>query len=74
MMLDMTDDWRYSEDRLKLRGETLKLLLSKFGSPLDNRGMPIYTMESMIECAHDWVSQGHSDSNGLIDYYWKNYT
>lgn len=70
----MIDDWRYSEERMELRGEILKLLLSNFGAPLDSRGMPIYSMESMITCTHDWVSQGHADSNGIIDYYWKYYT
>ena len=74
MILDMTDDWRYSEDRLQLRGEALKTLLSNFGSPLDSRGRPLYSMESMVECAHDWVSQGNADTNGLAQYYWTNYT
>lgn len=74
MTLDMTDDWRYSDERLKLRGDALKTLLSDFGSPLDSRGRPLYSMESMVECAHDWVSQGNADTSGIVQYYWRNYT
>ena len=73
-MLDYSDDWRYSEERLELRGDALKTLLSNFGGPLDSRGRPLYSMESMVECAHDWVSQGNADTKGLTQYYWTNYT
>ena len=73
-MLDYSDDWRYSEERLELRGDALKTLLSNFGAPLDSRGRPLYSMESMVECAHDWVSQGNANTNGLAQYYWTNYT
>ena len=38
-----------------LRGEALKTLLSNFGAPLDSKGRPLYSMESIVECAHDWV-------------------
>ena len=68
-MLDYSDDWRYSEERLELRGDALKTLLSNFGAPLDSRGRPLYSMESMVECAHDWVSQGHPTPSGIVAYY-----
>jgi len=73
-MLDYSDDWRYDNERLKVRGETMKILLSQFGHELDKRGRPLYSMESMVECAHDWVSQGNADTKGLTQYYWTNYT
>ena len=28
----MNEDWRYTDDRLKLRGQCLKVLLNKYGS------------------------------------------
>jgi len=26
-------------------------------------------MESIQNCCHDWVSQGHVNSNGIVKYY-----
>ena len=50
----MTD---YSEQKMKLRRDSLSILLKKFD---DNR--------SIYECADDWVSKQVS-SAGLIKYY-----
>jgi len=50
----MTD---YSEQKMKLRRDTLSILLKKFD---DNR--------SIYECADDWVSKQVSTA-GLIKYY-----
>lgn len=65
----MNEDWRYSEDRLQLREKVYKILLSRFGSQLDSNGEPLYSMQSITECCHDWVSQGHATSNGIVAYY-----
>ena len=50
----MTD---YSEQKMKLRRDSLSILLKKF---YDNR--------SIYECADDWVSKQVSTA-GLIKYY-----
>ena len=50
----MTD---YSEQKMKLRRDSLSILLKKFN---DNR--------SIYECADDWVSKQISTA-GLIKYY-----
>ena len=63
-----TDDWRYSEDKLKLRGEVLKILLAKFGGQMEGV-IPKYSTQSIFECAHDWVSQGHKTSFGIAKYF-----
>jgi len=65
----MTEDWRYSEDRMELRQKVYSLLLGRFGSKLDENGEPIYSMQSISECAHDWVSQGNVNTNGIVKYY-----
>ena len=65
----MTEDWRYSEDRMELRQRVYSLLLGRFGSELDENGEPIYSMQSISECAHDWVSQGNVNTNGIVKYY-----
>ena len=65
----MREDWRYSEEKLKLRENALKILLSKYGSELDSTRKSKYTNRSIYECAHDWVSQGNVNCNGLVKYY-----
>jgi len=65
----MTEDWRYSEDRMELRQRVYSLLLGRFGSELDENGEPLYSMQSISECAHDWVSQGNVNTNGIVKYY-----
>ena len=64
----MNEDWRYSDDRMKLRGEVIKILLTKFGHQLEG-GSPKYSNQSIYECAHDWVSQGNATVFGIVKYY-----
>ena len=70
----MNEDWRYSDERMKLREQVLNLLLTRFGSLLDENGEPQYSNQSMYECAHDWVSQGNVGTSGLVKYYKAYYT
>jgi len=65
----MNEDWRYSEERMELRQKVYSLLLGRFGSELDENGEPLYSMQSISECAHDWVSQGNVNTNGIVKYY-----
>ena len=65
----MSDDWRYSDQKMKTRQQALKILLSKYGSELDKSRKSKYTCQSIYECAHDWVSQGNVNCNGITKYY-----
>ena len=65
----MNEDWRYSDQKMKLRQEVYKILLKRFGSDLDKEGKPMYNMKSITECAHDWVSQGNMRSDGIVAYF-----
>ena len=65
-------DWRYSDERMEIREQVLKVLLSKFGHQLEN-GVPKYSSQSIYECAHDWVSQGNVNSDGVIKCYLEYY-
>ena len=56
MVVNMTED-KYSEQKMKLRRETLAILLKNFD---DNK--------SIYECADDWCSKQVS-TNGLVSYY-----
>ena len=70
----MNEDWRYSDERMKLREQALNLLLTRFGSELNGEGEPLYSNQSIYECAHDWVSQGNMNTFGLVKYYQAYYT
>jgi len=70
----MDKDWRYSEERMELRQKCYTLLLGRFGSQSDENGEPIYSMQSISECSHDWVSQGNVNTFGLVKYYQAYYT
>ena len=65
----MSDDWRYSDQKMKTRQQALTILLSKYGSELDKSRKSKYTCQSIYECAHDWVSQGNVNCNGITKYY-----
>jgi len=53
------------DSELKLREETLRILMKKFGEVGDNR--------SIYECADDWCSK-MSTTSGLVNYYKTYYT
>jgi S-adenosylmethionine:diacylglycerol 3-amino-3-carboxypropyl transferase len=62
------DDWRYSDDKMKVRDQALTILLSKFGHQMEGI-LPKYSNQSIYECAHDWVSQGNMHTAGIVKYY-----
>ena len=66
-------DWRYSDERMEIREQVLKVLLSKFGHQLEN-GVSKYSSQSIYECAHDWVSQGNPSTSGIVKYFKAYYT
>ena len=55
----MTED-TYSPEKLKLRQEVLKILMSKYGHEGNNR--------AIYECADEWVEK-YVISAGVVDYY-----
>jgi hypothetical protein len=57
------------KEKLKLREQALLILLSRYGTELDNTRKSKYTEQSIYECAHDWVSQGYVNCNGITKYY-----
>jgi len=65
----MNEDWRYSDKKLKLRQQALLILLKKYGGELDTTRKSKYAGQSIYECAHDWVSQGNTNCNGITKYY-----
>ena len=68
------NDWRYSEEKMKARQSAYNVLLKKYGSHLNENGEPLYSMKSISECAHDWVSQGNVTTSGIVKYFNAYYT
>lgn len=62
------DDWRYNDEKMKVREQALRILLAKFGGQMEGV-TPKYSNQSMYECAHDWVSQGNFHTAGIVKYY-----
>ena len=65
----MNEDWLYNNERLDLRSQCLFILMTKYGSALNEDGSPRHSSQSIYACAHDWVSQGHPKPDGIIKYY-----
>ena len=65
----MDNDWRYSEDKLQIRQQALTILLTKYGGEINSTRGSKYRTQSIYECAHDWVSQGNVNCNGIAKYY-----
>ena len=64
----MDNDWRYDDQRLKIREQALRVLMSKFSHVMVNY-VPKYSSQSIYECANDWVSQGNMHTAGIVKYY-----
>ena len=65
----IVNDWRYNEDKMKVRQQALFILNEKYGKDLDTTRKSKYTNQSIYECAHDWVSQGNVSCSGITKYY-----
>ncbi len=61
------DDWRYSDQKMKVREQALKVLLAKFGGQMEGT-LPKYSTKAIYECANDWVSQGNMHTAGIVKY------
>ena len=62
------DDWRYSDQKMKVREQALKVLMTKFGHQM-NGDVPKYSNQSIYECAQEWVAQGNMNTAGIVKYY-----
>ena len=48
----MVDDWRYSKEKLKLREQALLILLSRYGTELDNTRKSKYANQSIYAVSY----------------------
>ena len=50
-----SDDWRYTEERMKLREQCLKVLLNRYGGIRIDQAA--YSTQDIYECVDTWISQ-----------------
>ena len=62
----MMTDSRYSEDKLKLRAECLKILLKTYGNI--NIHEATHSTQDIYECAEEWSSKQVTTA-GLVAYF-----
>jgi len=53
----MNQDWRYSEERMRLRADVFVLLSKKY--------FTLKHSKNLYEFCHDWVSQGNQTTDGV---------
>jgi hypothetical protein len=56
----------YTREQMKLREQSIEVLLSNFGYTNDNK--------SIYECADEWIAKGNVTTAGLVKYYQAYYT
>lgn len=74
LQIDDSDQlqWLHNDDRLKLRGDCLVVLLKAFGGELKEDGTPLHSNYNMYSAAHDYISHGNDDPSGVIKFYIQN--
>ena len=60
-------NWIYSDERMNLRAEVLRLLFKEYGGE-QIQNAP-YSTEDIYAAAHDWVSHGNPTSVGILAYF-----
>ena len=58
-MSEFPKDWRYADDRMQMRAAVFRAL----SHHLNDHCRAVY------EFCHDWVSQGHNITSGIVAYY-----
>ena len=74
MTIDDSDQmaWLHSPERQHARSEALLQLLETFGGELREDGTPAHSPRGLYGAAHDYVSHGNKDADGIISYYLEN--
>ena len=74
MIIDDSDQmaWLHSPERQEARSAALVRLLKAFGGELGEDGTPAHSPRGLYGAAHDYVSHGNTDPDGIIAYYLEN--
>lgn len=64
--------WLHNDERLELRGLCISTLLKSFGGELNEDGTPAHESRYLYSAAHDYISHGNTDPEGVIKFYLEN--
>ena len=65
-------DWLHNDERLELRSVCLLRLLKEFGGELSDVYTPAHATRSIYSAAHDYISHGNTDPEGVVKFYLEN--
>lgn len=65
-------EWLHNEERLALRADCLSVLLKLFGGELTEDKLPAHDSRSLYSAAHDYISHGNTDPQGVAKFYLEN--
>ena len=73
-MIDDSDQmaWLHSEQRQAARSASLLSLLKAFGGAIKPDGSPLHNPRGLYGAAHDYVSHGNTDPEGVLAFYSEN--
>ena len=63
--------WLYSDERMNLRAEVIGILFKEYGG--DQIQDAPYSTEDIYSAAHDWVSHGNPNTEGVLNYFHKRF-
>jgi hypothetical protein len=63
--------WIYSEERMNLRADVIGILFKEYGGE-QIQDAP-YSTEDIYNAAHDWVSHGNPNTEGVLNYFHKRF-
>ena len=74
MFIDDSDqlEWLHCEDKLALRSACLLRLLREFGGELSEANTPLHDNRTLYSAAHDYISHGNTDPEGVVNFYLEN--
>jgi len=64
--------WLYSDQRQESRSAALLSLLKAFGGAINADGSPSHNPRGLYGAAHDYVSHGNTDPEGILGFYLEN--
>lgn len=65
-------EWLHNDERLELRSVCLLRLLREFGGELSESHTPLHPSRSIYSAAHDYISHGNTDPDGVVKFYLEN--
>lgn len=64
----ISEKYKFTDTQMRVRQQSLSVLFIHFVD-LNEKGEPKHSIQSIYECANEWVSKGNVNTNGIVKYY-----